>query len=110
MNGYPDERHLAIELMSRVAAFAEAVLGAGTETTAITRDGDAPFGCFTCEIFARHYHFELRSAGPSVQLLAQSLDDHGDQQVLLTEVLSSDEQRRPRRCARSSAQSKCSAT
>jgi len=86
-----DDVHLSIELMSRVAAFAEAVLGSSVETTAITRSGEAPFGCFETEIFARFNHFTLKSAGKCVQLFVQSLDDHGEEQTLLTEVLSSDE-------------------
>ena len=85
------ERHQSIELMARLCTFCEVVLGAGTETTAITRSGDAPFGCFETEIFARFNHFTLRSAGKCVQLFVQSLDDHGEEQTLLTEVLSSDE-------------------
>jgi hypothetical protein len=84
-----DERHLAIELMARVCAFCEAVLASSVETTSITRAGDGPFGNFECSIWGRFYQFELRSAGPSVQVYVASLDQQGDEQ-LLCEVLSND--------------------
>lgn len=86
-----DERFTAIELMSRVAAFAEAVLGSNVETTSITRSGEAPFGNFECSIWGRFYQFELRSAGPSVQLYAAALDSQSVEQQLLCEVLSRDQ-------------------
>jgi hypothetical protein len=83
-----DERHLAIELMARVCAFCEAVLGSSVETTSITRAGDASFGNFECPIWGRFYEFKLDSAGASVQLFEASLDAQSGEQQLLCEVLS----------------------
>jgi hypothetical protein len=91
-----NERHLAIEIMARAATFAEAVLGSNNvEATRIERDGDAPFGHFTCTVWGRFYQFELRSAGPSVQLFISALDERSAEQTLLCEVLSRDQNALP---------------
>jgi hypothetical protein len=85
-----DDVHLSIELMSRLASFAEMVLDSNVETTRIERTGDAPFGCFESTIWTRFNQFVLRSAGPTVQLFYTPLDAPSEEQTLLTEVLSSD--------------------
>ena len=85
MDGY-----FSAALLARIAAFAEMICP-GTESTQITRDGDAPFDAFTCEVFTKRNHFTLTSVAGLVRLYVQTLDSHEVEPVLLVEVEAANE-------------------
>jgi hypothetical protein len=79
----------AVEIMSRLAVFAEMLLE-NTEATSITRDGADPYDCFECTIYSRNYCYERRSAGGLIRLFAEPIDTHDDEQILVCELSTTD--------------------
>lgn len=85
MDGY-----FSAALLARIAVFAEMICP-GAESSPITRDGNAPFDAFECEIFTSRNHFSLTSVGGLVRIFVEPLDSREESPVLLVEVEASSE-------------------